>query len=181
MNELLVATNPDRDSRLGYLLRLPLDGGMVFRTSGTWPRTTALYCYPVSVDEWPEQPEIVERVPLRSCARRGAAIDLMLDRSRENRSQIVFSTARGRDAVFWQSPRTRKQARPHVSTRKLLPPASPVSRSSSIPESSTPTGSPANRPRPSRRPSPAVTTASRSPVSSLLLSSASPWPISCPA
>jgi hypothetical protein len=91
---------------------------MVFRTSGTWPRTTALYCYPVSVDEWPEQPEIVERVALRSCARRGAAIDLVLDRSRENRSQIVFTTARGRDAVFWQSPRTRKQARPHVSTPK---------------------------------------------------------------
>lgn len=65
MNELLVATNPDLDSRLGYLLRLPLDGGMVFRTSGTWPRTTALYCYPVSVDEWPEEPEIVERVALR--------------------------------------------------------------------------------------------------------------------
>jgi hypothetical protein len=118
VNELLVATNPDLDSRLGYLLRLPLDGGMVFRTSGTWPRTTALYCYPVSVDEWPEEPEIVERVALRSCARRGAAIDLVLDRGRENRSQIVFTTARGRDAVFWQSPRTRKQARPNVSTPK---------------------------------------------------------------
>ena len=118
MNELLLATNPDPASRLGYLLRLPLDGGMVFRTSGTWPRTTALYCYPVSVDEWPEEPEIVERVPLRSCARRGAAIDLVLDRSRENRSQIVFTTARGRDAVFWQSPRTRKQARPNVTTPK---------------------------------------------------------------
>ena len=118
MNELLLATNPDPASRLGFLLRLPLDGGMLFRTSGTWPRTTALYCYPVSVDEWPEQPEIVERVPLRSCARRGAAIDLVLDRGRENRSQIVFTTARGRDAVFWQSPRTRKQARPHVSTPK---------------------------------------------------------------
>ena len=114
--ELLVARNPNPDSSLPYLLRLPLDGGMVFRTSGTWPRTTALYCYPVSVDEWPEQPEIVERVPLRSCARRGAAIDVVLDRSRENRSQIVFTTARGRDAVFWQSPRTRKQARPDVST-----------------------------------------------------------------
>jgi hypothetical protein len=28
----------------------------------------------------------------------------------------VFTTARGRDAVFWQSPRTRKQARPNVTT-----------------------------------------------------------------
>ncbi len=27
----------------------------------------------------------------------------------------MFTTARGRDAVFWQSPRTRKQARPQVS------------------------------------------------------------------
>ena len=48
--------------------------------------------------------------------RRGAAIDLILDRARENRSQLVFTTARGRDAVFWQSPRTRKQARPNVTT-----------------------------------------------------------------
>jgi hypothetical protein len=118
MNELLVATNPDPDSKLGYLLRLPLDGGMVFRTSGTWPRTKALYCYPVGLDEWPDDPDIVEQVPLKSCARRGAAIDLVLDRGRENRSQIVFTTARGRDAVFWQSPRTRKQARPNVSTPK---------------------------------------------------------------
>jgi hypothetical protein len=44
MEEMLVAVNPDADSRLGYLLRLPLGGGMVFRTSGTWPRTKALYC-----------------------------------------------------------------------------------------------------------------------------------------
>jgi hypothetical protein len=42
----------------------------------------------------------------------GAAIDLVLDRGRENRSQIVFTEACGRDAVFWQSPRTRRQARP---------------------------------------------------------------------
>ena len=114
--ELLIARNPDAGSRLPYLLRLPLGGGMVFRTSGTWPRTTALYCYPVPASEWPLEPDIVERVALRSCTRRGAAIDLVLDRARENRSQLVFTTARGREAVFWQSPRTRKQARPNVRT-----------------------------------------------------------------
>jgi hypothetical protein len=114
--ELLIAVNPDPDSRLPYLMRLPLAGGMVFRTSGTWPRTSALYCYPVSADEWPADPDLVEQVPLRSCVRRGAAIDLVLDRGRENRSQLVFTKARGRDAVFWQSPRTRKQARPNVRT-----------------------------------------------------------------
>ena len=76
----------------------------------------ALYCHPVPADEWPDAPEIVERVAVRSCVRRGAAIDLVLDRGRENRSQIVFTKARGRDVVFWQSPRTRKQARPNVTT-----------------------------------------------------------------
>ena len=114
--ELLVAVNPDPESKLPYLVRLPLQGGMVFRTSDTWPRVKALYCHPVGVDEWPEEPEILERTPVRSCVRRGAAIDLVLDRARENRSQVVFTTARGRDMVFWQSPRTRKQARPHVTT-----------------------------------------------------------------
>jgi len=129
VNELLVATNPDPDSRLGYLLRLPLDGGTVFRTSGTWPRTTALYCHPVSVDEWPDEPEIVERVPLRSCARRGAAIDLVLDRSRENRSQIVFTTARA--VMPCSGSRLEPASRPVPTSppRKLGPPASPVSRS----------------------------------------------------
>jgi hypothetical protein len=114
--ELLIARNPDPDSRLPYLLLLPLAGGTVFRTSGTWPRTTAVYCYPVPADEWPDAPDIVERAGVRSCVRRGAAIDLVLDRGRENRSQIVFTRARGRDAVFWQSPRTRRQARPNVTT-----------------------------------------------------------------
>lgn len=114
MNELLIAVNPDADSRLGYLMKVPLGDGIVLRTSATWPRMKALYCYPVPVADWPSDPEIVERVPLRACSRRGASIDLVADRSRENRSQLVFTTARGRDAVFWQSPRTRKQARPAV-------------------------------------------------------------------
>lgn len=115
MPELLIALNPDPDSRLAYLMKVPLGDGIVLRTSGTWPRTKALYCYPVPVADWPAEPEIVERIPLRSCARRGGAIDLIADRGRENRSQLVFTTARGRDAVFWQAPRTRKQARPAVS------------------------------------------------------------------
>jgi hypothetical protein len=55
--EMLIARNPDPDSRLPFLLWLPLAGGMVFRTSGTWPRTSAVYCYPVSAEEWPEAPD----------------------------------------------------------------------------------------------------------------------------
>ena len=113
--ELLVAVNPDPDSTLPFLVWLPMGAdGLVFRTKGTWPRTTALYCHPVPATEWPADPEIVERVALRSCARRGAAIDVVADRAREQRSQIVFTRGRGREMVFWQSPRTRKQARPDV-------------------------------------------------------------------
>ena len=112
--ELMIARNPDSASTLPYLLRLPLGEGLVFRTKGTWPRTSALYCHPVTNEEWPDEPEIVERVALRACTRRGAAIDVVADRGREQRSQIVFTVARGREMVFWQSPRTRKQARPDV-------------------------------------------------------------------
>jgi hypothetical protein len=112
--ELLIARNPDPDSTLPYLLRLPIGAGLVFRTKDTWPRTSALYCHPVPDVEWPAEPDIVERVPLRACARRGAAIEVVAARGREQRSQIVFTNARGRQMVFWQSPRTRKQARPDV-------------------------------------------------------------------
>ena len=124
--ELLIARNPDPESSLPFLLRLPIAGGLVFRTKDTWPRTSALYCHPVPGAEWPEEPDIVERVALRACARRGAAIDVVADRGREQRSQIVFTNARGREMVFWQSPRTRKQARPDVRI--------PGARAAGIPE-----------------------------------------------
>ena len=114
MDELVIATNPDPASKLPYLVRVPLGAGIVLRTSGTWPRTKALYCHPMPLETWPEHPDVVERVPLRSCARRGGAIDLVAARARENRSQLVFTRARGRDVIFWQAPRTRKQARPSV-------------------------------------------------------------------
>ena len=113
--QLLIARNPDPDSTLPYLLRVPIGAdGLLFRTKGTWPRTSALYCHPVALSDWPERPEIVERIALKSCERRGAAIDVVADRGREQRSQIVFTTARGRAMVFWQSPRSRRQARPDV-------------------------------------------------------------------
>jgi hypothetical protein len=114
--ELLIAANPNPASRLPYLVRLPLSGGLVFATSGTWPRTKALYCHPVDAEMWPDDAEPIERIGLRACHRRGAAIDIVADRSREGRSQLVFTTARGREVVFWQGPRTVKQSRPGVRT-----------------------------------------------------------------
>jgi hypothetical protein len=115
--EFVIARNPDTDSSLPFLVRLPLgDRPVVLKVRDTWPRTAKIYCH--RADAWPDldDVEIVERVPVVSCVRRGAAIDLVLDRGRENRSQFVFTKARGRDVVFWQTARVRKQARPNVST-----------------------------------------------------------------
>jgi ERCC4 domain-containing protein len=109
-----VARNPDPRSRLPYLVRLPLPGGaVVLKAKAPWPRTGAVYCHPAD-GEWPSRPELVERVPVRSCRRRGDAIDLVLDRPREHRSQLVFTRVRGRQVIFWQSPRTARAARPGV-------------------------------------------------------------------
>ncbi len=109
----MIARNPEEGSSLPYLVQLPIgSAGTVLKVRDLWPRASKLYCHQA---DWPLDPEIVERVPVRSCVRRGAAIDLVLDRGRENRSQFVFTRARGRDVIFWQSARTAKQARPNVS------------------------------------------------------------------
>jgi hypothetical protein len=71
-----------------------------------------VYCH--RAEEWPVDAEIVERHAVRACSRRGPAVDLVLARARENRSQLVMTRARGREVLFWQSPRTAKQARPGV-------------------------------------------------------------------
>ncbi len=110
----MVARNPDTDSSLPFLVSIPLGSSPVtLKVRDVWPRTTKLYCH--RADGWPAEPEVIERIPVRSCVRRGAAIDLVLERGRENRSQFVFTKARGREVIFWQSARTAKQARPNVS------------------------------------------------------------------
>jgi ERCC4 domain len=112
-DDLLIAVNPEQDSSLPYLVRIPLDdSGIVLKTRDTWPRTTKLYCH--RAEGWPASAEIIERLPVRSCTQRGAAIDLIVDRPRQSRSQFVITRARGREMIFWQSPRTTRQARPGV-------------------------------------------------------------------
>lgn len=113
-SEFVVARNPDPDSALPYLIRLPVEPhAVVLKAREPWPRTAKVYCHPAP--GWPDALDIVERVPVRSCVRRGAAIDLVLARGRENRSQVVFTRIRGgRQAIFWQTARTARQARPNV-------------------------------------------------------------------
>ncbi len=114
VDDFVIARNPEEGSTLPYLLRIPLGAaGVVLKSRETWPRTSKVYCH--RAIEWPADADVIERVPVRACVRRGAAIDLVLDRGRENRSQFVLTRIRGgREAVFWQTARTAKQARPNV-------------------------------------------------------------------
>jgi hypothetical protein len=110
----VVARNPEPDSTLPYLILLPLrEGPLVLKARDTWPRTGKVYCH--RADSWPDHADIVEEVPVRSCRRRGVAIDLVLDRARHNRSQLVFTKIQGgREGIFWQSPATTRKARPGI-------------------------------------------------------------------
>ena len=107
-----IARNPDADSSLPYLVRLPLaNDDLILKTRDSWPRTAKVYCH--RAEGWPADADIVEQTPVRSCVRRGVAIDLVLDRARENRSQFVFTKlSGGREGIFWQSARTTRKARP---------------------------------------------------------------------
>src|SRR5215218_751740 len=120
-----VAANPDPESSLPVLIRLPLpDGELVLKARDSWPRTAKVYCH--RAEGWPDQPELLERVAVRSCRRRGVAIDLVLDRPRENRSQLVFTRIQGgREAIFWQSARTTAKPGPGSASPAAAPPGSP--------------------------------------------------------
>lgn len=106
-----IARNPDPDSTLRYLLSVPIGPApLVLKANDTWPRTAKVYCHR---GEWPDDADVIEEVPVRSCARRGVAIDLVLDRGRENRSQFVVTTLKGgREGIFWQTARTTRKTRP---------------------------------------------------------------------
>jgi hypothetical protein len=140
---LVIARNPDPDSKLPYLLRLPLEGGLVLKARDTWPRTARVYCH--LAGDWPEQPEVLEEVPTALCRRRGAAIDLVLDRAQLSRSQFVFTEARKRPAIFWQTQGTARAANPgsRIPRRRSVA----RSRSWSTPASDTRSGSRAGRSR----------------------------------
>jgi hypothetical protein len=107
-----IGRNPDPTSTLPYLVEVPLPGGpLVLKAKEAWPRTAKVYCHEAGA--WPADAELLEEVGVRSCVRRGVAVDLVLDRARENRSQFVFTTLRGgRRGIFWQSRRAARKTRP---------------------------------------------------------------------
>jgi hypothetical protein len=107
----VIARNPEEDSKLPYLLRLPLEGGVVLKARDAWPATSPVYCHPFE-GGWPTDADVLEEVSVASCRRRGAAIDLVLHRPRLARSQFVFTEVKGRPAIFWQTQKTARGANP---------------------------------------------------------------------
>jgi hypothetical protein len=113
-----VARNPA--SQLAYLVLLPrADGPLVLKAADSWPRTAKVYCH--RADNWPERPEIVDQAPVRSCVRRGAAIDLVLDRPRHN--DIAFAVDTPTTSECWISGRG-----PGFLTAAVPPPWGPPPR-----------------------------------------------------
>lgn len=112
MVHFIVARNPDGDSSLPYLIQLPLEGGVVLKARDRWPTTSRVYCHPHE-GPLPDDAEILETVAVVTCARRGRGmVDLVLDRPRESRSQLLFTETKGRRAIFWQTQKVAKLGNP---------------------------------------------------------------------
>jgi hypothetical protein len=119
--DFVVARNPQEDSRLPYLVRLPLGDGLVLKARAPWPATARVYCHRFE-EAWPDDADIVDHAPVLVCRRRGPAVDLVLDRPRQARSQFVFTQVKGREAIFWQTQKTARAANPggRVPRRRAL-------------------------------------------------------------
>jgi hypothetical protein len=120
--DFVVARNPQPDSKLPYLLLLPVEGGILLKARDSWPTTSRVYCHRFE-ESWPADAEIVDRTAVVECRRRGAAVDLVLGRPRLARSQFVFTEVKGREAIFWQTQKTAKAANPgaRIPRRRVLP------------------------------------------------------------
>jgi hypothetical protein len=107
----LVARNPEAGSTLPYLLYVPVGAGLALKARDSWPRTSRVYCH--RLESWPDDVEVIEDVTVVECHRRGVAVDLVLDRKRESRSQFVFTRLPGgREGIFWQTRKVASTARP---------------------------------------------------------------------
>ena len=85
-----VGLNPEKGSSLPYLLEIPVEGDVILKAREPWPSSSRVYCHPWE-GPWPDEAEALEEVPVRHCARRGPAIDLVLERGQRNRAQFGMS------------------------------------------------------------------------------------------
>jgi hypothetical protein len=65
-DSFLVARNPDAESKLPFLLAIPIDGALFLKARDSWPRSARVYCHPLN-EGWPSEPEILEQVAVKIC------------------------------------------------------------------------------------------------------------------
>jgi hypothetical protein len=82
---------------------------VIARASG--PRASRVYCHLTTPPDVSAL-QIIEDVPVKSCTRRGPAIDLVLERGVNRRAQFVSTRFKGRNMIFWQTARAATSARP---------------------------------------------------------------------
>lgn len=108
--EILVARMPP-GTPWSHLIRIPTaEGILILASTGGWPEHTARFC--TRRHHWPADVEVLERIPLESCTRRGAAIDIVARRGRRRRSTIVIRQGAGRESIFWNSPQSLRRLPP---------------------------------------------------------------------
>lgn len=112
----VVARNPKSDTRLPYLLYLPVAGErpLVLATSDAWPQGRDLFCLQLEVESWPARPEVLDTAPVQSCWRAGKAVHLVLGRRQRRRSMFIWIESRGRTLIFWRTQQTMQAARPGI-------------------------------------------------------------------
>ena len=98
MDIFLIARNPEEDSKLPYLLRLPIGEGWSPKPRHLAP--LGQDALPRLRQGWPDDVEVNRRNPGRIVQAARTVIDLVLDRPRLARSQFVFTETRGRPAIF---------------------------------------------------------------------------------
>ncbi len=102
----LVARNPEADSKLPYLLRLPLEDGLVLKAREAWPATARVYCHRFQ-GGWPTDAEIIEQTPTAGSGDRPAARS-----SPACALPVRLHAGEGREAIFWQTQKTARSANP---------------------------------------------------------------------
>jgi hypothetical protein len=115
-SEFIVARNPDPASALPFLIRIPIEGGIWLKSRDTWPQSARVYCHRADRPN-PASLEILERVPVEVCARRGPATPparpaghLLADRARSRGGASRSSATRAPPAGPFAA-RARRHAR----------------------------------------------------------------------
>ena len=106
-----VARNRDADSTVPFVISVPLaSGDLVPKANVFWPRRSKVNCH--RAERWRPKQKLSKESPCGSSVRRGVAVDPVLDRARENRSQFVVTALRdGRVGIFSQSVSTTSKTR----------------------------------------------------------------------